>query len=92
MNQFPHRESFPKHRCKRKLQEPARDGTDEKLHCATFAATATARLVSSMEGFAKQQCARAETRPLQALMGVYSKVSFAIEPIQLPIVPLNWFS
>ncbi len=30
--------------------------------------------------------------PDRAQSGVYSHVSFAIEPIQLPIVPLNLFS
>ena len=36
------------------------------------------------------QCARAHARWVES--DDYSKVSFAIEPIQLPIVPLNLFS
>ncbi len=117
--------------------------SSNELHLAHYRTCTPS--VCSMKGFAKQQYARAETRPLAennrlqvsvppvhshqgpvrqsrvpdtvsgttaecrrrtrasphprkrahprpTLMGVYSKVSFDVEPIQLPIVPLNLFS
>jgi hypothetical protein len=88
----------------RVLEYPYRAGTD----CPPLRplrpqypgqAPSTARGIPSRTGVPRSadgtptsapQCACIHTRWAQR--GAYSKVSFAIEPIQLPIVPLNVFS